>query len=194
MSYLQKRTDRDRAARERSVGQGTQEVARLKTLVAASQKQLVSLQDQMRTEHEAITNICSTYDSQTDGEFGIFASADGLLQGLDDVRVNIQRVHNMDAEARGFALAHLGDRFDQLRSLSKQLRKVVTISSTVYDTLDLSDTLDAINQVAGELLDTAKVRMLSVILFTQNATETADSRSEVSDRYINIANNHGFYA
>lgn len=163
MPCLQKRVTDDRMARERHVGQGTQELARLQTLVAASRSQLAALQNQIATERQAIVQICSTHES-ADERFGIFASADGLATGLDELSVDIQSIHSMDAEARRFALAHLGDRFDQLRSLSQHMRKVVRTAACVYDTLDLSDTLDAITAAASDLLDTAQVRAHCVLL------------------------------
>lgn len=160
MPFLQKRVTDDRMARERHVGQGTQELARLQTLVAASRTQLAALQNRITTEREAVLQICSTQSSQADNRFGIFASADGLAAGLDELSVDIQSIHSMDAEARQFALAHLSDRFDQLRSLSQHMRKVVRTAACVYDTLDLSNTLDAITAAASDLLDAAQVRAM----------------------------------
>lgn len=162
---LQTRVVRDRTTRERNVGQGTQELARLRTLVAASRAQLAALEDQISAEHASIAQICSTARPKAgEGRFGIFASAEGLKPGLNCLSVDIQSIHGMDSEARTFALSHLSDRFDQLRALSKHMRDVVTTAACVYDTLDLSDTLDAINQVASELLDAAQVRFSMVDL------------------------------
>eukprot|EP00892_Ulva_mutabilis_P008750 jgi/Ulvmu1/6247/UM028_0105.1 len=160
-STLEGRVVRDRKARERHVGQGTQELARLKTLVTASRTQLAALGDQISAERASIAQICSpTHEEAAESKFGIFASADGLTPGLHCLNVDVQKIHAMDAEARGFALMHLSDRFDQLRALSKYMRTVVATAACVYDTLDLSDTLDAINHAATELLEAAKARVL----------------------------------
>ena len=90
---------------------------------------------------------------------------------LDRAEANIRKMalnnvdlHEMDAEARRFAMLRLGERFEQLRAVSMHVRRVIARTSYFYKTLDLSDTLDSINAAVVELTDASQVRSCQVQL------------------------------
>lgn len=157
---LQHRVQREGDEKQQAVHKGTQELARLETHIADAQTKLAALQEQIELEQEATAAIfaTSTRENELD-RFGIFATSEGLAEGLEELVVDIEAIHRMDPEARKFALLHLAARFGQLQELSRHMRRLVAEATSCYDTLDLSDTLDRVQQVAAGLLESTEVRL-----------------------------------
>lgn len=155
---LQRRVDRERASKQAAVGKGTQQLARLQTHIADAETKLASLNKEIDSEKSkfAIITAASTRHTELD-RFGIFATAEGLAPGLEEISVDIEAIHAMDSEARKFAMLHLADRFSQLQDVSKHLRRLVSDATSCYDTLDLSDTLECIQQKATDLVESTEV-------------------------------------
>ena len=156
---MQRRVDRERADMQAAVGKGTQQLARLQTHIADAETKLAVLKTEIDTEKSKFSDICGASTRHNElGRFGIFANAKGLTPGLADISVDIEAIHAMDAEARKFACLHLADRFSQLQDVSKHLRRLVSEATSCYDTLDLSDTLECIQQKATDLVESTEVR------------------------------------
>jgi hypothetical protein len=141
---------------QQRLGHGTQEVARLHTDVNNMQARLNALKAQIAAEGEAVTRIAAMRLNETD-RFGIFADATQIKPGIDALAINVEAVHDLDPESRRFAILRLAERFNELRAVSQLVRSVTRLSATFYDTLDLSDTLEAINMAAAELMECTQV-------------------------------------
>lgn len=156
--WLQRRVDRERAAKREAVGKGIQQLARLQTHIADAENRLAGLDTEIRSEQEKLSQICAASTWRTELErFGIFANAEDLMPGIVHISVDIEAIHAMDTEARKFAMLHLADRFSQLQEVSKHLRRMVSEATSCYDTLDLSDTLECIQQVAADFVESTEV-------------------------------------
>jgi hypothetical protein len=164
--HVQRRVARNGADKARAVCAGVQQLARLETHIADACTKLGVLQRQIAQERSATDAI---FARSTRGEelerFGIFATAEGLVPGLDDLSVDIEALHGMDAEARRCALQHLASRFAQLQGLSQHLRRLVAVATGCYNTLDLSDTLERVQAVAADMLEAAEVHPSSADRF-----------------------------
>jgi hypothetical protein len=130
----------------------------LQTHIADAETRLAGLNTEILCETEKFEEICAASTRHTElDRFGIFATANGLTEGLEDISVDIEAIHAMDPEARKFAMLHLADRFSQLQHLAKHLRLLVQEATSCYDTLDLSDTLECIQQKATDLVESTEV-------------------------------------
>lgn len=155
---MQRRVDRERADTQAAVGKGTQQLARLQTHIADAETKLMGLKADIDGEKSKFSDICAASTRHTElDRFGIFASAKGLTPGLSEISVDIEPIHAMDSEARKFAMLHLADRFSQLQDVSKHLRRLVSEATSCYDSLDLSDTLECIQQKATDLVESTEV-------------------------------------
>lgn len=150
--------DRETAAKQAAVGKGIQQLARLQTHIADAETRLAGLKTEITSEQDKFAKICaaSTRHNELD-RFGIFCNAEGVTPGLGEISVDIEAIHAMDSEARKFAMLHLADRFSQLQDVSKHLRRLVSDATSCYDTLDLSDTLECIQQKATDLVESTEV-------------------------------------
>jgi hypothetical protein len=138
------------------LGHGTQEVARLHTDIGNLRARLDALQSQIAADGYAVSRIAATRRHETD-RFGIFADAAQIMPKIEALAVNVEAVHDLDPESRRFAIMRLGERFDELRAVARLVRTVTALSATFYNTLDLSDTLEAINMAAAELMECTQV-------------------------------------
>ena len=78
---------------------GVQEIARLKANIASANAQHEALCAGIERETQRAADLRSTAPPEVE-EFGVFAGSDRVMANLDDLALNVEALHELDAEVR----------------------------------------------------------------------------------------------
>ena len=155
-----KSADSEFKAAQVQLDKALQEEQRQQAALESLEASIAESQEAVASMEQALEILREEPDGDA-GDFGWFVDEEAdILSGLDSLRVNIQKLDGLDSASKAHALARLEVRYQHLRSLTAETRRVNAAAQAFRADQQLNAVIFAVQQQITEVLEASSVRLL----------------------------------